>query len=83
MSDTTTVRISSRTRDRLRELAGLRGAAMSQVLDEAVEAFRRQLFLRSLNEAYREVRQDERAWAEVQEERADWDSTLADGLGGE
>lgn len=80
MSDTTTIRVSHRTRERLRELAETRGSAMSRVLDEAVEAYRRELFVRSVNEAYGRIREDANATAEMCEEQSGWDGALLDGL---
>jgi hypothetical protein len=53
---------------------------MQAVLDKAVEAYRRKLFLEEVNQAYAELREDQEAWEELESERAAWDSTLADGL---
>jgi len=53
---------------------------MVVVLDEAVEALRRQRFLEQVNAAYSNLRADPRAWAAVEAERREWDGTLLDGL---
>jgi hypothetical protein len=53
---------------------------MQAVLEKAVEAYRRKLFLEEVNRAYAELREDPDAWANLESERAAWDSTLADGL---
>jgi len=77
---TATVRISLPARNQLRELAEHVGKSMQLVVEEAIELYRRRSFLEDVNAAYSELRQDPQAWAEIEEERALWDSTLADGL---
>lgn len=77
---TAVVRISEDSRKRLRELASREGATMQQVLDRALEIYRRQRFLDRVNNAYRALRKDVATWAEVEREREDWDATLLDGL---
>ena len=75
-----TIRISNAARGTLRELARTEGKSMLALLDEAVEALRRQRFLEQVNDAYAALRDDPRAWEEVQAERREWDVTLDDGL---
>jgi hypothetical protein len=50
------------------------------LVDEAVETLRRQRFLQQVNAAYAALRDDPRAWDEVEAERREWDLTVADGL---
>lgn len=80
MSDTTTIRVARQTRDRLRRLADADGTGMGEVLDKALEAYRRQLFLEQLNAAYADLRSDPEARDELRQELAEWDVTLGDGL---
>jgi predicted transcriptional regulator len=77
---TQTVRVSSRTHEELREIAQAVGESMQTVIEQAVEDLRRKLFFEETNEAYMALRSDPNAWAEIEEERALWDQTLADGL---
>jgi len=77
---TTTVRISESTRRALRDLARERGVSMAELLDEAVERLRRESVLEQANAAYAALRADPGAWADEQEERAEWEATLSDGL---
>ena len=77
---TTTVRLRERTRDVLRELAGETGQSMQEVLDRAVEAYRRERVLERTNAAYSALRADRARWEEEQAERAAWEVTLTDGL---
>jgi hypothetical protein len=76
----TTVRISERTRETLREMARSRQESMQAVLEEAVEEYRRKRYIEDLNASYAELRNDPEAWKAVETERALWDGTLMDGL---
>jgi len=78
---TTTIRVSARTHDMLRELAHTVGAPMQEVVEQAVEQYRRQRLLAATNAAYAALQADPAAQQELREERAAWDVTLADGLG--
>lgn len=62
------------------ELVSREGLSMQAVLDKALEAYRRQRCLESVNAAYAEMRQAHGAWQEFEQERKLWDTTLADGL---
>ena len=77
---TTTIRVSTRTRVLLQELAHQSGISMQSVLEQALESYRRQQLLEAANTAYAMLQADTIAWAELERERMDWDQTLADGL---
>lgn len=77
----TTVRISEQTRATLRELAEKLGEPMHAVLEQAVEAYRRERFFADLDAAYAALRSDPSAWREELEERSELDGALADDLG--
>lgn len=76
----TTVRISEQSRQRLRELAAQTGEPMQTVIDMALEQYRRQKFLEECHAAYCVLQQDPVAWEDYQQELAAWDITLLDGL---
>ena len=76
----TTVRISQETREALRELARQTNESMQDILARAVEAYRRERFLREVNAAYAALHADVEAWREEEAERAVWEGTIADGL---
>jgi len=78
--NTLTIRISDTSRNILRELAAQKGASMQTLLDKAIEAYRRQLFLEEINQAYAALREDPKTWSQIEKERAAWDTTLNDGL---
>lgn len=82
MSATTTIRVTRKTRDRLQTLAEEYGGSMQSVLEEAVNLLEGQRLLEATNEAYAALRANPVAWQALQEERAEWDVTLSDGLEG-
>ncbi len=55
---------------------------MTEVLDQAIELYRRQRFLSGLNADFAALQQDKTTWEEELAEREAWDSTLTDGLEG-
>ena len=76
----TTVRVSEETHELLRRLAAATGEPLQKVLERAVENYRRDRFFVELDAAYERLQADPAAWAEELEERALWETTLADGL---
>ncbi len=76
----TTIRVSEKTHRVLQELASDIGAPMSDVVDHALELYRRQRMFVRANTAYAALRADPIASAEWDAEIAAWDATLADGL---
>lgn len=77
---TTTIEISANSHDVLLKLATEEGLSMQTLLDKAIEHYRRQTFMKKVNEAYATLRQDPTAWKGIREEREAWDTTLDDGL---
>ncbi|HZW31526.1 MAG TPA: toxin-antitoxin system protein [Isosphaeraceae bacterium] len=81
-SESLTVRISRAGHAALRALAEEAGESMTEVLDQAIELYRRQRFLSGLNADFAALQQDKTTWEEELAEREAWDSTLTDGLEG-
>jgi hypothetical protein len=75
-----TLQISEETWVILRELAERAGTPVEEVLERAIEKYRRERFFELANEQYAALRADPEAWAEYQKELALWDCTLMDGL---
>src|SRR6266849_1999774 len=75
-----TVRISEASHQVLKELAEQTGQTMMDVLDKALDAYRRKVFLDAVNAGYAALKGDAEAWAEHLAERKLWDATLMDGL---
>ena len=78
--NSTTIRVSAKTHRVLQELASTIGAPMSDVVDQALQLYRRQRMFAQANAAYAALRADPIASAEWDTEIAVWDATLADGL---
>lgn len=74
-----TVRIKPETHAKLRSLADESGQSMPEVLEQAVESFRREVFLDAADAAYAALKRDAKAWQAELEERAIWEVTFADG----
>jgi len=77
---TPSVRISEQSHRILRELAEQTGQTMADVLEKALDAYRRKLFFEQFNAGYAALRAEPEAWAELESERKLWDATLMDGL---
>lgn len=77
---TPAISISEKSRQMLHELTEQTGQSMTEILDKALDAYRRQLFFEQLNAGYAALRADPEAWAEELRERKLWDATLLDGL---
>jgi len=71
--DTTTVRVRRPDSERLQSLAQSRRTTVIDVLHSAIEALKRQEFLRGLNEDYRRLRDDPERWRQYLAERQEWD----------
>ncbi len=78
-SESTTIRVTRQSREALRQISEATGKKQQDVVDAAVEAYRRQLLLDRANEAYAALRKDSAAWKSERAERAVWDATLSDG----
>ena len=75
-----TVRISRSTHAALRGLAEETNQSMTEVLDKAIESYRRQRFLAGLNADFAALRKNKAAWADELADRRTWDASLADDL---
>jgi hypothetical protein len=77
---TPTVRLSKAAHRLLREMAEQSGETMLEILDKALDAYRRRMFFEKLDAGYAALRADPKVWASVEEERKAWEATLMDGL---
>ena len=73
----TTVRISSSAKTTLKALSERTHRRMQEIVDEAIEQYRRRLFLEESNEAFARLRADGQRWTEELQERAAWDQANA------
>lgn len=74
----TTVRISNQGRDLLAQLASEAHSTMTDILDAALESYRRQRFLEQAATAYASIAADPAA--DYRQEIRDLDATTADGM---
>jgi hypothetical protein len=78
MAVTTTIRVAITDRDAAQELAKRTGQSQMEVVHEALEVYRRQLLLASMNQGFAALRRDSAAWEEEMAEREGWDITMGD-----
>jgi hypothetical protein len=75
-----TVPISEKYQQVLRDLAVQTGDPIPVVLEKAIEQYRRKLFVEAANASYAALKADPEAWAEELAERRALEGTLMDGL---
>ena len=75
-----TMKISRETHRLIESVARHEGKSMQDVVEQAVEAYRRAQMLRETNQAYRRLRRGRQAWRGETAEREILEGTLADGL---
>jgi predicted transcriptional regulator len=75
-----TIRVSRSTHELLRDLASRSNSTITAVVDEAAHDLQRKKFWADFNAACEAVQADPAARADLEQEDAAWDVTLADGL---
>ena len=75
-----TMRVSKKTHQAIRQLAGREDRPMQAVIETAIEEYRRRKFLEAANAAYAQCRKNPKQWRRMRKELAEWDATLSDGL---
>ena len=78
----TTVRLSTQSHHTLKALAKTTGRSLQEVLEAALDAYRREAFVKASNASYERLRKKPKEWADYVQEREAWDATLTDGLDG-
>jgi len=76
----TTVKIDARLRDRIARLAEKRDVSMGAVIAVAIEREERAERFAAIDAAFERLEADPEEWRSYRAERAEWESTLADGL---
>ena len=77
------VQISEKALEVVRQISEQKGLEISDVLDNAVEVYRREVFLEETSRSFEALKEDPEAWREELEERALWEASLADGVDSE
>jgi predicted transcriptional regulator len=75
-----TVRIDPSSHATLAEIARASASESGMCFARAVESYRRELMIQAMDADYGALRDDPKAWAEEQADRAAWETTSADGL---
>ena len=70
---TSTIRISGSTHKKLQEISKEERKPIQTVLDQAIEAYRRQLFLGGLSTDFANLQRNELVWLAEKKERSAWD----------
>lgn len=74
------VRVSENTHELLRSLSSTEGRSMQDIIDKAIDDYRRKSFLEGLSDDFRMLRADAEAWNEHEKESVLWSAVLLDGL---
>lgn len=77
------VRISENTHIVLRDLSHIEDTSMQEIIEKAVEQYRRRRFLEGLSDDFLALRGDPQMLEEYEAELETWDNTIADGLNSE
>ncbi len=72
------ININETTHQTLLTLAETSGETFQTILEQAVENYRRSLFLMQANQAFTALRENQALWQEELAERQEWEQTLAD-----
>jgi hypothetical protein len=82
-SGDTTVRVDRSTSGVISRLSREIGLPRKEIIALAVERLRRHRVLASANAGFAAMKRDSAAWRDELEDRAGWETTLADGLADE
>ena len=77
---TSSIDITDSTRDLLQAMSRQTGRTIPEILEKAVEEYRRKIFFEGLDQDYTVLKADPEAWAQELEERKLFENTLMDGL---
>ncbi len=75
-----TVRVEDSLHATLREIAAEEHRPIGQVIEDAIQRYRKEKFWRGVHEDFARLRADPVAWKSYQDEVTLWDSTAGDGL---
>lgn len=83
MTASTNIRVDRATHEELKRLAELRSQSQGEVVQDAVEALKRDMFFQEMKRGYERLREDEDERAAYESELEEADGTLHDGLADE
>jgi len=76
----TTVRVDNKLHAKLLEISQEEQRPIGQVIEEAIDQYRKAKFWQGVREDYARLRADPAAWKDYQDEIALWDMAANDGL---
>lgn len=79
MTASTNIRVDRETHEELKRLADLRSQSQGEVVHDALEALKRDMFFEEMKRGYERLR-DSDDWEAYRSEVDDLDETLGDGL---
>jgi hypothetical protein len=74
------VQVTDETQRVLQTLSQETGRSIPEILDKAVEEYRRKVFFEGVDRDYKTLKADPEAWSQEVQERQLFDNTLMDGL---
>ena len=77
---TSSVHVNDGTQRVLQALSEQTGKSIPEILDKAVEEYRRKIFFEGVDRDYAALKADPQAWSQEVQERELFDNTLMDGL---
>ncbi len=80
MDESLTIQISQSTHEIVRELAEQSDLTVAEIVQRAIEDYRDKRFWTDVQSSFAALKGDPEAWADYQQERESWNTTLADGM---
>ena len=74
------MRINDTTVSQLESLSKLTGQSKQIIMERAITLYAYEQIIKKANEQYAALKNDVKTHRQMQEEQADWDATLSDGL---
>lgn len=74
------IRVYNKTYNTIKEISRHTHRSKQEIVEDAIEEYRRKLFLIEANKAFNDLRDNHKKWQDELEEREEWEVTITDGL---
>lgn len=74
----TSVRVTEETWSMIKDLATKTNSTMQDVIQQAIEDYRRKKILEETNQAFLRLKNNPEAWQDELQERKEWENTIGD-----
>lgn len=74
----TSVRVTEETWSMIKDLAAKTNTSMQDVIQQAIEDYRRKKILEETNQAFLRLKNNPEAWQDELQERKEWENTIGD-----